>query len=54
MDRHASHSQMNTQRVGLTTSVARNAAPSAVAPIITIPHPETAVNVAAASIVSRM
>src|SRR6476660_7719841 len=53
-DRQASSNQTNTQRVGLDVAAASAAAPSAVAPITIVPQPDTAVNVAAASIVSRM
>src|SRR5690349_20434170 len=50
----ASQVQMKTQRVMLSVVAAIIAATSAVKPMMTVPHPDTAVNVAAASIVSRM
>ena len=53
-ERTASHIQMKTQRVGLAVAAASDAAARAVAPTNIVPHPETAVKVAAASIVSRM
>src|SRR5690348_11774107 len=53
-DSTASHVQMNTQRVMLSVDAAIIAAMSAVKPMMTVPQPETAVKVAAASIVSRM
>jgi hypothetical protein len=45
---------MKIHRLALCVDAASIAAPSAVAPITTVPHPDTAVKVAAASIVSRM
>ena len=53
-ERHASHSQMKSQRVGLCVAADSSAAAMAVPPVSTMPHPETAVNVAAASMVCRM
>src|SRR6476660_6817251 len=45
---------MKLHRLALCVDAASIAAPSAVAPITTVPQPDTAVKVAAASIVSRM
>src|SRR3954468_14863095 len=53
-DRQSPASQMNIQRALLLVAAERPAAPIAVMPMSTVPHPETAVNVAAASMVSRM
>jgi hypothetical protein len=50
----ASHIQMKTHRMVLPVAAARPVATSAVTPMSIVPHPDTAVKVAAAAIVSRM